>query len=251
MNRVILNPALVVGALIVLGAVAFGSAEYTSTSRFCNSCREMNPYHDSWQHSTRSTVPCKTCHNPPGFAYFVKTKTYALREVYVHFTKGSSKPIMVTRHVPPTICRSCHPTPGKVALVTSTFAHAQHSQSCTGTGCHQRLVHTTVTVPLRYQNPATMSACFTCHDKKTSSQTCSTCHAAPHETLGTAGLRPVPHADGWAPADFTHPQVGPHVGPGASQGEGERVALDCTQCRTAGYGTATCSCHGGGAPSGD
>ena len=33
MNRVRLNPALVVGALIVLGAVAFGPAEYTSTSR--------------------------------------------------------------------------------------------------------------------------------------------------------------------------------------------------------------------------
>jgi hypothetical protein len=325
MKRTTRYSALVLGILIALGALAFASAEYTSTSRFCNSCHEMNPYYDSWQHSTHSTVACKTCHIPPGFASFVKTKAYALREVYVHFTNGRAKPIMVTRNVPSPVCRSCHPTPGKVALATSTFAHAQHNQSCTVPGCHQRLVHKTVAQPLKYTDPATMNACFVCHDAKTANQTCTTCHVAPHETLGPTcdgchsltswgvngwthpfqlvgqhqkvpcskchppvaagqgvsldtpkgkitfnfGKAPTNcvdcHGDhhgglmdcarchtptGWVPANFTHPQEGPHVGPG-SQGGGEGLPLDCTQCHTAGYGTASCSCHGNGGQGGN
>lgn len=319
---VYLLPAAVV-LLVILTGASFVAAEYTSRSTFCNSCHEMNRYYNSWHASAHADVPCKSCHVPPGVASFAKTKVFALREVYVHFTHQVKVPLGVTRHVSNNVCTRCHTdggsakVPTKVVLASSSFTHGfPHDGSCVRGGCHRRLVHQTVTPPT-YIRPASMPACFACHTQQQTKQDCAYCHPdPPHDALGSCArchsLRqwtiadfkhPFPlqgghasvactrchpkaspgaglmasggkvrfdfgkasttcvgcHGDhhgglsdcerchtpkGWTPADFTHPGVGPHVGASAA-GDGERLTLQCTDCHDQGFGSASCSCHGG------
>jgi nitrate/TMAO reductase-like tetraheme cytochrome c subunit len=313
--------AVIVAVLVVLVGVTYGVAEYTTRSSFCNSCHEMNPYYQSWQASSHNGAECKDCHIPSGFTNFVKTKVSAFREIYVHFTGATKAPLMVRRQVANSVCEGCHRDGGKakplgtVSFANSSFAHGgKHVGSCVQAGCHQRIVHQSVSPPT-YVWPASMNACFTCHNGQKASKQCGYCHKNPphndlgqcdschtltswtasgfthplklegvHATLTCTKCHPaapagqgvkVPgsnatfnfgkapsacidcHGDhhnglkdcsqchtarGWTPANFSHPQVGQHIGP---NGAGERAITDCGTCHDQGYTSASCSCHGG------
>lgn len=312
--------AAVLAVVVVLIGVSFGAAEYTSTSSFCDGCHEMNRYYDSWHASTHKGSQCKDCHIPRGFANFAKTKIFAFREVYVHVSGQVKAPLIVRRQASNSVCQDCHRDGGRakafgtVTLASSTFAHSSnHSGSCGKAGCHQRLVHQSVSPPT-YVWPASMNACFVCHDDRTASKKCNYCHKSPphndmgqcdgchsltswklagfnhpfplegvHSTLPCTKCHPAAaagqglpapggkvtfdfgkapatcidcHGDhhqglkdcsqchtaqGWTPANFTHPQVGPHIGSGGD----ERRTLQCGDCHDQGFGSASCSCHGG------
>ena len=92
--------AIIVGAIIIVFAGAsFATAEYTSRSKFCDSCHEMDPYYQSWQASVHKTADCRDCHIPPGFIPYVETKFGSLREVWVHFSSHPEAPLAVTRQI--------------------------------------------------------------------------------------------------------------------------------------------------------
>jgi nitrate/TMAO reductase-like tetraheme cytochrome c subunit len=183
--------AIIVGVLVILlvGASAV-AARFTESNKFCGTdCHEMWPYRDAWAKSKHSTVDCVKCHIPPGPANFLITKAYASREVWVHITGVSKKPILVTRHVPNASCErsGCHTTAvtktftlGTPAPVTFQHGSKGHTkQLCIA--CHAALTHAGapgVTAP----PPNSMQSCFTCHTNGTTN--CGYCHKPPHVDRG-------------------------------------------------------------------
>jgi nitrate/TMAO reductase-like tetraheme cytochrome c subunit len=77
------------------------------------------------------------------------------------------------------------------------------------------------------QFPAAKTACVSCHgDHHNGLTNCARCHTP----------------KGWAQVNFTHPSVGEH---------GRGTGMACKSCHPKGYGTHSCTCHGGNPPSGD
>ncbi len=69
-------------AVVLIGACAFSvtAIEATGQPGFCNSCHIMNPYYDSWTHSSHADVKCLECHLQPGFAGLIKGKINGLAQ---------------------------------------------------------------------------------------------------------------------------------------------------------------------------
>jgi nitrate/TMAO reductase-like tetraheme cytochrome c subunit len=227
--------------LVVLSGAALAAAKVTESNKFCGQdCHEMLPYNRTWEASKHSGVNCVTCHIPPGAWNFVKTKFFALREVYVHFTGQVKAPIQVTRHIPDSVCVSCHPsseTNQPVQLVTATFSHLGHRNVPACIDCHSQVVHHPIPghayIPSR-----SMTACFACHNGHDQPNGCDYCHQAPHPDRGACqdchGLQ------SWSPKDFKHPQ--PLVG--------KHAQVLCEACHTSGSGSSIgpadgcVNCHG-------
>lgn len=186
------------GKLLVLGLVvvavlvvaAFAAARYTEDDHFCGTaCHEMGPYYTTWQESKHSDVDCVRCHIQPGAVEFVKAKTSALREVWVHFTGQVKAPIAVTRHIPNSTCESCH-APGEGvdpiklgAVSVVDFSHKAHAEVTNCHNCHAQVVHRSG--PGKpFIDPKTMAFCLGCHDDKVAAGECELCHEAPHAERG-------------------------------------------------------------------
>ena len=235
----------VIGAVIVILIIsAFVTAHYTSASSFCDGCHEMEPYYQSWQASTHSSVECRQCHIPPGAIPYIETKLGSFREIYVHFSSHPDAPLAVTREIPNSNCRVCHDPPPDPTLPTVTFSHDKHSGlDCIG--CHIRFVHTTVNPP-EYVDPAKMSSCFECHNGSIAPDNCSYCHTPPHEARGECST--CHDRQSWTstgPASHPFPRTGAHA------------ALACKDCHVSKPGVeniagtslakadpACISCHG-------
>jgi nitrate/TMAO reductase-like tetraheme cytochrome c subunit len=201
-------------ALILLLLVMFGAARATEGNSFCGtSCHEMLPYNATWEASKHHEVSCVTCHIPPGLFNLAKTKFFALREVYVHFTMGDKAPITVTRKIPNVVCEDCHPSsdiPEPIPLYTASFSHKSHSKVPECVDCHAQLVHAPLPgVP--YIPPQSMNGCFVCHNGKAQPNDCAYCHQAPHPDRGTC--EQCHSLSSWMPGNFKHPVplTGPHA----------------------------------------
>lgn len=234
---------IAVVVIVFLAGASVVAARFTESNRFCGTdCHEMWPYRDSWAASTHKNVDCVKCHIPPGPVNFLLTKMYASREVWVHFTGGTNKPILVTRHIPNSSCdrSGCHTSAqiakplvlGTPAPVTFKHLGAGHaSQLCVA--CHAALVHGGApgvpAVP-----PQSMATCFGCHNNGT--KDCSYCHAAPHANRGPC--QDCHNLGAWVGGkNFTHPQ--PLVGTHAQ--------IACEQCHTKGVAVkpdGCVNCHG-------
>ena len=233
----ILLVALVV--LVVFVVASFTAARFTESNRFCGSdCHEMWPYRDTWAASSHKSVDCVRCHIPPGPINLIETKLAASREVWVHFTGQVKAPIKVTRHIPDSVCQSCHPTVrisqpvvlGSPAPVT--FRHDKHTgKRCVA--CHAGVVHQGapgVTVA----PPSSMASCLTCHTNGTTH--CDYCHTAPHPSRGPC--QDCHSLGAWTGGkDFKHPQVL----------VGVHAQIACEQCHTKGTAVppdGCINCHG-------
>ena len=248
--------------LVALVGASLGAAAYTERSSFCeHACHEMEPYGATWEHSAHKHVACVTCHIKPGAVEFVKAKSSALREVWVHFSGQVKAPIAVTKHVPNSTCAmsDCHPqgsikdpivlrsgvsttpTPEPASARTAakapavSFSHKQHARVGLCIDCHAQVVHTSV--PGKpYIDPTTMAYCLRCHDGKAAVSTCQTCHSAPHAQRGLCADCHV--LGSWA-STFSHPVP---LGP-----QHKRVV--CEKCHskttpaTIGYPAGCVSCH--------
>jgi len=235
----ILAVVLVLAALSVLSM--FVAARFTESNKFCGTdCHEMWPYRDTWQASTHKNVDCVTCHIPPGTINFLKTKLYATREVWVHFTGQVKAPIAVTRHIPNAVCEGsgCHSSAQLAKSVSLgspapvAFNHSGHTkQHCID--CHSQVVHKNVP-GVAFVPPNSMAACFTCHNDGT--KNCSYCHKAPHADRGPC--QDCHNLWAWVGGkNFQHPQ--PLVGTHAQ--------IACEQCHTQGVAVkpdGCIDCHG-------
>lgn len=230
-----------IAALIVLTGAAFTAARATESNKFCGQdCHEMLPYNATWEASKHSQVDCVTCHIPPGAWNFLKTKFFALREVYVHFTGQVKAPIQVTRHIPNSTCEECHPPADltkPVQLVTASFSHSSHAKVPMCIDCHAQVVHHPLPT-VAYVPPRSMNACFVCHNGKQQPNDCAYCHTAPHADRG-----PCQNCHGlqsWGPKGFDHPV--PLTG--------KHAQILCETCHTSGSGTTMgaadgcVDCHG-------
>ena len=232
----------VVLVVLLIGGSAL-AAKFTENNKFCGTdCHEMWPYRDTWAVSTHKSVDCVKCHIPPGPINFLKTKFFASREVWVHFTGLPTKPITVTRHIPNSACDrgGCHTsaqttktislgTPAPVTFQHGSSGHAK--QLCIA--CHSGLVH--LGAPGVTAAPAnSMPSCFTCHPDGT--KNCSYCHKPPHANRGPC--QDCHNLGAWTGGkNCAHPQplVGAHA------------ALSCTQCHTKGTAIkpdGCINCHG-------
>ena len=96
-------------------------------------------------------------------------------------------------------------------------------------------------------------ACTDCHVSRPGSQLipgtdlprpspeCVSCHGDQHG--GLTDCADCHNTNAWEPSTFTHPQVGEHIPRGEHP-------LSCTDCHTTGFGSQSCSCHGGNPPNG-
>jgi len=215
-----------IGAVVVILIIAsFVTAHYTSASSFCDTCHEMDPYYQSWQASTHSSVECRECHVPQGAIPYMETKLGSFREVYVHLAGISKSPLAVTRQIPNSNCLACHEPPPDPTLPTVTFSHDKHSGlDCIS--CHVRFVHTTVNPPY-YRDPAAMSSCLQCHNGSIAPNKCSYCHTAPHEARGECSK--CHNLQSWTSTSIQHPF--PLTGGHAS--------LTCADCHVSKPGAET------------
>jgi NapC/NirT cytochrome c family, N-terminal region len=203
-----------------------------------------------------STCQASGCH--PGsqktLVLFPATKT-----TFKHSSSGHASQKCIACHsrvvhtsvpgrasIPPqsmTACFQCHKDGAKNCSYCHTPPHAPRGQC---SGCHgmssfaggknfkhpQPLVaaHATLQCERCHVNgPGTFpTGCVKCHgDHHNGLPLCARCHTITH----------------WTPANFNHPQEGPHVPKGEEP-------LNCSACHKNGFGSASCPCHGGRPPSG-
>ncbi len=188
----LLRVVVVLGTVVVIVVfMTAGAAEYTSRSQFCSSCHIMEPYYESWEHSSHHDVACIKCHFPPGAAEKVRGKMLGLVQLLKYVTKTASP--RLSAEIPDESCLRCHDTrllAGRVSFHGIPFDHRPHlSEVRRGmhlrcTSCHGQIVqgpHMTVT----------MSTCFLCHFKdgvlNQGLGTCTRCHSIPETTFDLGG----------------------------------------------------------------
>ncbi|MHC4922869.1 MAG: NapC/NirT family cytochrome c [Planctomycetota bacterium] len=104
--------ALVIGASSVAAislAGTWGAAAYTSDSKFCASCHEMEDYHSQWVRGPHKDVACLACHAPPDQAADKGTTTAGLKQ-WLSYSVGSFRGPLPQGIVDDANCTACHPT---------------------------------------------------------------------------------------------------------------------------------------------
>ncbi|MHC4940053.1 MAG: multiheme c-type cytochrome [Planctomycetota bacterium] len=198
-TRVLIAFAIGLSATVSIGGggsvVALG---LTTQPEFCQTCHIMEPYYESWKHSSHSHVTCVDCHFEPGLLETIEGKFQAVAMLakYVTNTEGT-KP---WAHVSDYSCMraGCHSQQlleGEINFGRIRFNHRHHligfriGTRLKCTSCHSQIVqgnHLSVTV----------TSCFLCHfaDQKTKSERgtpisdCNTCHGPPKEVIPLGGF---------------------------------------------------------------
>lgn len=152
--------------LLLVFAVA---AELTSRPSFCVTCHYMEPYYESWKHSTHSDVTCVKCHFPPGLAGTIRGKIEGLVQVvnYMTSTYVRRKPWAEIDNAS-CLQSGCHDErllKGKVNFKNVVFDHKEHTDDLRRgkklrcTSCHSQIVQGDHMV-------VTESTCYLCHFKE-------------------------------------------------------------------------------------
>ncbi|MHC4407808.1 MAG: multiheme c-type cytochrome [Planctomycetota bacterium] len=193
-GRILIGLAIGLSATVSIGGggsvIALG---LTTQPEFCKTCHLMEPYYDSWKHSSHSKVTCVDCHFEPGLLETIEGKFQAVAMLakYITNTEGT-KP---WAHVSDYSCMraGCHSQQlleGEINFGRIRFNHRHHlvgfriGTRLKCTSCHSQIVqgnHLSVTV----------TSCFLCHfaERKTSTAAdrpisdCNTCHGPPQETI--------------------------------------------------------------------
>jgi len=192
--RILIALAIGISATVSIGGggsvVALG---LTTRPEFCKTCHLMEPYYESWKHSSHSNVTCVDCHFEPGLLETIEGKFQAVAMLakYVTNTEGT-KP---WAHVSDYSCMraGCHSQQlleGEINFGRIRFNHRHHligfriGTRLKCTSCHSQIVqgnHLSVTV----------TSCFLCHfaDRKATTHEgtpisdCNNCHGPPKETI--------------------------------------------------------------------
>jgi len=179
--------------LVILGLLTASAGWYTSRPEFCRSCHNMEPYYQSWKHSSHSEVSCIKCHFPPGVGEKVRGKMLGLVQLAKYVTRSEGP--RPAAEIPDASClrSGCHETrtlSGRVEFEGISFDHRPHllkmrrGKKLRCTSCHGQIVqgsHMTVT----------KSTCFLCHFKDQHFNeglgSCTRCHQIPEEQFDLGG----------------------------------------------------------------
>ncbi|MCL1852991.1 MAG: NapC/NirT family cytochrome c [Peptococcaceae bacterium] len=146
--------------IIVVGGAA--SVELTSQSFFCNTCKVMNGFHDTWEGSSHQDVDCIKCHSQPGLIGLAKAKLNGLNQVVVNLT-GAPDPDDITVDENDVHCISCHqdkPRKNTSQVRIDKDPHSElHFPEMTCVTCHTGLTHNK---ELNKMRPS-RDTCFRCH----------------------------------------------------------------------------------------
>jgi nitrate/TMAO reductase-like tetraheme cytochrome c subunit len=188
------SSALILSLIGVAVAVPLGylTVHHTAQPEFCNSCHIMEPYYESWKHSSHADVGCIECHYEPGAVETFVGKFKALSQLskYVTRTQGTKPWAEVSdESCMRSGCHSVRMLDGPVKFGNVAFDHRHHllearrGRQLQCVSCHSQIVqgeHVSVTD----------SVCFMCHfmphddgDAPAASSDCLTCHGAPTETV--------------------------------------------------------------------
>ncbi|SJZ57929.1 NapC/NirT family cytochrome c [Selenihalanaerobacter shriftii] len=164
-----LNWKVLIGALIVLGIVGFGTIKYTERPEFCTSCHEIQPAYNSWSTSTHDGVNCMECHADPGTLGLLKRKLFATKEIYKHITGQTEN---IEGEVPGERCLECHEEIGELKEIDQlNIPHQKHlDANVECAACHENVVHGSA----GYRRPG-MKVCSKCHDVYNPNK-CTKCH---------------------------------------------------------------------------
>ncbi len=164
------------------------SAEVTSRPAFCPTCHYMEPFYESWQHSSHNKVSCIKCHFPPGLQGKIRGKMEGLVQV-VNYLARSYLRRRPWAEIDDASClqSGCHEKRllnGKVIFHNVVFNHTTHLEELRRgkrlrcTSCHSQIVQGNHMV-------VTETTCFLCHFKQGGHITpkeykkvsnCTTCH---------------------------------------------------------------------------
>jgi len=178
-KNILITIAIITGGM----ALIWGSMEYTSRPKFCNTCHYMEPFYQSWATSSHADIVCTECHFEPGLTGKIKGKLNGLYQVtkYVSLAYKKSKPwAEISDHS--CMREGCHQEQtllGPIEFKNVRFDHSHHlgelrrGKQLRCTSCHSQVVqgdHILVTE----------GTCFVCHmkDRDTESRLsqCQTCH---------------------------------------------------------------------------
>ncbi|UCF14723.1 MAG: NapC/NirT family cytochrome c [Phycisphaerales bacterium] len=192
--------------LLVVIVIFFsgGAIVITGQPGFCNSCHIMDPYYESWENSSHSSVNCLDCHLQPGFTGYVKGKVNGLAQL-VDCVSGrvGTKPNAVVEDA--SCMRSeCHSTEELETknLVYSgmKFTHQTHVKNVVdGIKISCNLCHSYVAGEEHFS--VNKEVCFTCHflkgsknDSRIVKTECQSCHEVPNKVI-KRGFVTIDHAE--------------------------------------------------------
>ncbi len=156
-------------ALIVVGALGYGTIKYTERPKFCASCHEIEPAYTSWSTSTHDGINCMECHADEGKIGLIKRKLAASKEIYKHLLGETEN---IEGDVPSERCIKCHE---EIETVSESdqinIPHQKHiGANIECTACHAEVVHGST----GYRSPG-MAVCSKCHDVYNPDK-CIKCH---------------------------------------------------------------------------
>ncbi len=170
----------------------FAGMEVTSRSQFCGSCHIMEPYFNSWQHSSHKNIPCVDCHIPQGVTSGLAKKYEALSMVSSYFTGTyGTKP---WAEVGDGSCLQCHERRLLVGKQTFENAHFNHTPHLTEMRGGEKLRCTTCHAQTEQGSHISVSkaTCFLCHFKgqqlNEGTGRCTLCHDVPDKVMTKANL---------------------------------------------------------------
>ncbi len=158
---------------LVLAASVGAFSFLSSQPRFCNSCHIMRQDYSSWKSSTHKEVSCQECHQQSGITGFILSQMSLVRMVISNTSHFYDKPI--TAHIFDSPCLNCH-RKIKKGIAVSNGIRISHKELPAGqlcTECHNTIAHDDV---VKNKKQATMEKCTVCHNNKTTSAACETCH---------------------------------------------------------------------------
>ena len=253
-STVLLVVTLLLVALVLAGFI-YGDWRSRQDST-CAGCHVLQPLVETRDASTHPEVDCITCHESPGALGGVETRVRALSDVIDNL----DVPVILSS--PATVnqenCISCHEQTlsGVTTVGRLRVRHADFVDGVPCAQCHGRVGHDpTGAKSGALSSYGIMTTCTDCHDGKTASRDCETCHVGDIAYAGT-GPKDFARIDLGAPTTCKgchpldscfacHGIVMPHPpgwkNPKMHAPSGAFDTTVCVRCHDAG-----CSpCHGG------
>lgn len=206
---------LIVIALVVALASAVYFGVQSNKPGFCGGCHATKKAYKSWRTSSHKQVACQTCHQESGDLGWLSARLRGLSHLSLETRYLSRQRPTTTSSVTTSGCMTCHEAAMSKTVVVGEIA-VSHKEIISGGYrcglCHRGVGHAKARA-LRARN--VMYICQNCHDGRSASSTCSTCHKGPDNYP--------------APKSRSAYQVIPLQPPRCGNCHG---AIDCTPCHT-------------------